>query len=79
MHDYVLETMTLVVSKSRLTFYTDELLQFTAFAFQYTICKNKQEVKNLFNVLSFLSGNALNISKIQKIYKVNKRIIKDFN
>lgn len=47
MHDYVLETMTLVVSKSRLTFYTDELLQFTAFAFQYTICKNKQEVKNL--------------------------------
>lgn len=33
----------------------------------------------MFNVLSFLSGNALNISKIQKNYKVNKRIIKDFN
>lgn len=45
MHDYVLEGQTLVVSKAR----SDELLQYTAFAFQYFTCKKtkrKQEVKN---------------------------------
>lgn len=42
MHDYVLEGQTLVVSKAR----SDELLQYTAFAFQYFTCKNKEKTRS---------------------------------